>query len=109
MEGEMWVNDSQKRLARIRGQLTAEVKFAAGLLGHLEKGGHFEVEQRELSPGQWELTFMEVKMKGKALFFKTIAVEEKELRSDFHTVPDGLTLTEAAGMLARQVLVAANR
>lgn len=109
MEGEMWVNDSQRRLVRIRGQLTTDVKFAGGLLGHLERGGHFEVEQRELLPGQWELTFMEVNMKGKALFFKTIAVQEKEFRSDFHTVPDGLTLAEAAGMLARQVLVAAKR
>ena len=33
MEGEMWVNDSQRRLARIRGQLTAGMKFAGGLLG----------------------------------------------------------------------------
>ena len=109
MEGEMWVDKTQRRLVRIRGQLVADVKFAGGLLGHLEKGGHFDVEQRELFGGQWELTFMEVNMKGKALFFKTIAVKEKEYRSDFRIVPDGLTLAEAADMLTKQVLVAANR
>jgi hypothetical protein len=109
MEGEMWVHETQRRLVRIRGQLIADVKFAGGLLGHLEKGGHFNVEQRELSPGQWDLTFMEVDMKGKALFFKTIAVNEKEYRSDFRMVPDGLTLAEAADMLTKQVIVAANR
>ena len=32
--------------------------------------------------------------KGKALFFKTIVVEEKEDRSDFRMVPNGLTLAE---------------
>jgi hypothetical protein len=109
MEGEMWVQETQRRLARIQGQLVADVKFAGGLLGHLEKGGHFSVEQRELSPGQWDLTFMEVDMKGKALFFKTIDVNEKEKRSDFRTVPDDLTLAEAADMLIKQVIVAANR
>jgi len=109
MEGEMWVHETQRRLVRIQGQLVGDVKFAGGLLGHLEKGGHFNVEQRELLPGQWDLTFMEVDMKGKVLFFKTIAVKEKEYRSDFRTVPDGLTLAEAADMLTKQVVVAANR
>ena len=109
MEGEMWVYETQRRLVRIRGQLIADVKFAGGLLGHLEKGGHFNVEQRELLPGQWDLTFMEVDMKGKALLFKTIAVQEKEYRSDFRMVPDGLTLAEAADILVKEVIVASNR
>jgi hypothetical protein len=51
---------------------------------------------------------MEVDVKGKALFFKTIAVQQ-EYRSDFRTVPDGLTLTEAADTLTKQVFVAAIR
>jgi hypothetical protein len=109
MEGEMWVQETQRRLVRIQGQLIADVKFAGGLLGHLEKGGHFSVDLRELSPGQWDLTFVEVDMKGKALFFKTVAVKEKEYRSDFRMVPDGLTLAEAADMLTKQVIVAANQ
>jgi len=109
MEGEMWVHERQRRLVRIQGQLVADVKFGGGLLGYLEKGGHFSVEQRELSPGQWDLTSMEVDMRGKALFFKTIAVNEKEYRSDFRPVPDGLTLAEAADMLTKRVTVAANR
>ena len=91
MEGTMWVHERQQRLVHRSGQLVADVNFAGGLLGHLEKGGHFNVEQRELSPGQWELTFMEVDMKGKALFFKTIAVKEKEYRSDFPDSPNAGT------------------
>jgi hypothetical protein len=105
MEGEMWVDESQRRLVSIRGHLIADVKFAGGLLGYLEKGGNFDVEQREFSPGQWEITFLEVNMQGKALFFKTIAVQQKELRSDFRPVPAGLTLAEAEEMLNDQVQV----
>jgi hypothetical protein len=109
MEGEMWVHETQLRLVRIRGQLIGDVKFAGGLLGYLAKGGHFNVEQRELLSGQWDLTSMQVDMKGKALFFKIIAVQEREYRSDFRTVPDDLTLAEAAQMLTREVIEAANR
>jgi len=109
MEGEMWVHESQRRLVRIRGQLTADVKFGGGLLGHLEKGGYFNVGKRELLPGRWDLTFMEVNMKGKALFLKTISVQEKEYRTDFRMVPDDLTLAGAADMLTKQAVVAANR
>jgi hypothetical protein len=50
---------------------------------------------------------MEVNMKGKVLFFKTIAGQQKEHRSDFRTVPDSLTLCEAADMLTQHVMVAA--
>jgi hypothetical protein len=109
LEGEMWVHETQRRLVRFRGQLVTDVKFAGGLLGHLEKAGRFNVEQTELLPSQWELTVIEVDVKGKALFFKTIAVQEKEYRSDFQRVPGGLTLAEAADMLTKQVIVAANR
>jgi hypothetical protein len=109
MEGEMWVHATQRRLVRIRGRLIGDVKFAGGLLGHLEKGGQFNVEQAEVSPNDWELTAMEVDVKGKALFFKTIAVQEKEYRSNFDRVPGGLTLGEAADVLTKQAIVAANR
>jgi hypothetical protein len=108
MEGEMWVDEVQHRLVRIRGQLMTDVKFAGGLLGHLEKGGHFMVEQRELARGEWNLVTMEVDMKGKALLLKNIAVQQKEFRHDFRPVPDTLTFAEAADMLMNKVIVASN-
>ena len=73
-------------------------EIGGGLLGHLDKGGKFEVRQADGAPGQWEMTVLGVDMKGKALF-KTIGVHETENHSDFHRVPDDLTLAEAAGLL----------
>lgn len=108
LEGEVWVQASDRRLVRMRGHLTSEVKFAGGLLGHLDSGGYFDVMQRELSPGQWDMASMDIDMKGKILF-KTIAVQQKEYRSDFQRLPTNLSLSEAADILMKQVLVAANR
>jgi glutamine synthetase len=86
-----------------------DVKLGGGLLGHLDKGGKFEVRQAEVAPGQWEMTVLDVDMKGKALLFKTIDVRETENHSDFHPVPDDVTLAEAADILNRQIVVASNR
>jgi hypothetical protein len=38
MAGSIWVDLQQRRLGGIEGQLIKEVKFAGGLLGHLDKG-----------------------------------------------------------------------
>lgn len=109
MMGEMWVDTRQQRLVSIWGQLINEVKFAGGLLGHLEKGGQFTMKRVEMSPGNWELTDLSVNMQGKALLFKTISVQQKERHRNFERVPDDLNLSDAAGILLKQTLVAANR
>ncbi len=109
MEGEMTVDTKQERLVALDGHLMESVKFGGGLLGHLDKGGKFEVKQEEVAAGHWEMTVLMVDMKGKALLFKTISVQEIENHSDFHHVPDDLTLAEATGMLNGQIVDADNR
>jgi hypothetical protein len=55
------------------------------------------------------MTVLGVDMKGKALLFKTICVQESENHTDFQRVPEDLTLAEATGLLNRQIVVAENR
>jgi hypothetical protein len=109
MEGEMWVDCKQERLAGFDGHLTQTVKFGFGLLGHLDKGGHFEVRQAEVVPGHWDMTTLSLQMTGKALLFASIGVQKRENHRDFHRVSDDLTLSEAAGILNSQMVVADNR
>lgn len=78
-------------------------------MGHLNKGGHFEVRQTEVAAGHWEMAAMAVNMRGTALLFKKINVLETENRSDFQRVPDDLTFAQAAEILNRQVVIAENR
>ena len=103
MEGVLWVNGKQKRLAEISGHLTHPVKFGGGLLGHLDAGGHFYVKQEEVQPGYWELAVLDVDMKGKALFFKTIGVQEETKRTMFRKLRDDLTAAQGANLLNQQV------
>jgi hypothetical protein len=103
MEGKMWVDCKQERLAAFNGRLTQDVKFGLGLLGHLDKGGHFEVRQAEVVLGHWDITTMNLEMTGRALLFKRLDVQKKENRRDFHQVSDDLTLTQAADLLSKHI------
>ncbi len=103
MDGSLWVDEKQNRLAEMSGHLTNGVKFLGGLLGHLDRGGSFEVKQEEVAPGYWELTVLNVHMTGRALFFKTISQQQQFYRSDFKRVPDNLSLAQANEMLKKEV------
>src|SRR5438552_8721901 len=107
MAGEIWVDAQKQRLVSIYGQLMNEVRFGGGLLGHLEKGGQFTVKRTEIAPAHWEVTEMAVNMRGKALLFKTISVQQNELHQNFEHVSDYLTVADAAALLLKQTLIAA--
>jgi hypothetical protein len=101
MAGEIWINSKQRRIARISGQLMNSVTFGGGILGHLERGGHFSVERTEIAPEDWEVTEMDVNMQGKALLFKTISIKQKEIHRNFERVSSNLTIADAAAFLLR--------
>lgn len=99
LEGSLLLDAGQERLAEINGQLTSDVKFGWGLLGHLDQGGTFYVKQQDLGSGRWELAELNVQMSGKALLFKTITVREHQIFSDFRPEPDGISAQQALGYL----------
>ncbi|GAC1430568.1 MAG: hypothetical protein NVS1B11_14030 [Terriglobales bacterium] len=106
MEGELLVHAKDERLVSISGHLTDEVKFGGGLLGYLDKGGTFTVKREEVAPAQWMMTSMDVHMNGKALFIKTIAVQQKESRHNFQELTQDVTLADAANILNNRIVLA---
>jgi hypothetical protein len=94
MEGQLTIDREQKRVIEFSGHLLHEVKF--GILGHLDQGGTFDVRQQEVASSHWQVTLIKIDMRGKALFFKTLNVQQNEERSHFLEVPDTLTLAQAA-------------
>jgi hypothetical protein len=102
MEGTMLVDSKDKRLAGVEGHLIDDVKFGGGMLGRLEKNGAFAVERSQVGAGRWEITFLDIRMMAKALFFKTINVQDREYRTDFRRLPDDLTLQQAAQILENE-------
>jgi hypothetical protein len=87
MQGEMLIDETANRLAKIDGTLFKEVTFGWGILGKLYRGGRFLVEQSEVTPAHWETTRMILHFEGKALFIKPIHIDDNETAWDFQPVP----------------------
>jgi hypothetical protein len=108
MEGYILVDAAKYRIARIDGVLQKEVGFGWGILGHLDRGGHFLVEQGEVgSDSDWAITRMDLAITGKVLMFKNINFKQVEICSDFHSVPRDLTFAQGLEMLQKQEKVLA--
>jgi hypothetical protein len=99
MQGVLVIDPVAKRIARIDGNLFKEVAFGWGILGHLDKGGHFLVEQRDVGNGSWQVSRMSLAFTGKILLFKSLAIKSDETFSDFHEVPNNTSFAQGVEML----------
>jgi hypothetical protein len=102
MEGNVLVDPKQGRIARIDGTLAKEVGFGWGILGHLDPGGRFLVDQADVDGGNWEVTRMELKITGKVLFFKTLHFISTKTYSDFRPAPPNLSFAEGVELLKKR-------
>lgn len=87
MVGVMWVQGKEKRLVKLAGRLVEDVDFGLGILGKLKKGGTFETDRAEMSPGHWKTTLTDVHISGHILFFKSISEQQHEVDRDYKPVP----------------------
>jgi hypothetical protein len=102
MQGFILVDVVHYRLACIDGTLFKEVGFGWGILGHLDRGGRFIVQQRDVGDDLWEISNMTLNFTGKVLIFKNLAISSTEVFSDFRRVPPDLTFSQALEMLKKE-------
>jgi len=102
MSGFLVIDPKEHRIARIDGTLFREVSFGWGILGHLDKGGHFFVEQADVGEDSWEVTRMRLEFTGKILLFKNLSIKSDELFSNFQRVPSNTTFAQGVRLLEAQ-------
>jgi hypothetical protein len=97
--GTLTVNQTLKRMIDMDGRLVQRVDFGFGILGHVEKGGTFEVRREQVSATHWKTDLVEVHIQGKVLLFKNVTKDQREARSDFRPIPHDITLVKAKELL----------
>jgi len=102
MQGYLLIDADRHRIAEIDGTLFKEVGFGWGILGHLDKGGHFLVVQGDVGNGDWEITRMDLDFTGRVLLFKRINIKSNEVFSDFRAAPPELTFAQAVERLKKE-------
>jgi hypothetical protein len=103
MQGHVLIDAAANRLAEIDATLEKQVAFGWGILGHLDRGGHFLVQQAKVNHHEWELTRMELSFTGKIFLFKTLAIHSSDVFSDFHPVPGDLTFAQGVELLHKEL------
>ncbi|HEX3471867.1 MAG TPA: hypothetical protein VHT28_11845 [Silvibacterium sp.] len=97
--GTLVVNQKLKRMVDMDGRLVDRVDFGYGILGHVEKGGTFEIHREQVSEVHWKTNLVAVHIRGKVLLFKNVSKDQRESRSDFRPVPHDISLVAAKELL----------
>jgi hypothetical protein len=110
MKGVVVIDPVDRRIAKIDGVLFKEVSFGWGILGHLDKGGHFLVQQCDAGHDSWEISRMSLEFTGKILLFKSLSLKSDEVFDDFRSVPSDTTFAQGVQILkAEEGKLAPNR
>jgi hypothetical protein len=102
MAGTLLVDSTEKRIAEIEGTLQQDVGFGWGILGHLDRGGRFVVQQADVGGKHWEVTRMELSFTGKVLFFKKLDIRSSDIFSEFRPVPKELSFAQGVDLLKEE-------
>ncbi len=98
MNGEIWIDIAQERVARLEGHLTKDVDFAWGLFARLNKGGWIVIEQADIGSRQWHIVHFQMAMTGR-VFFVTKVFDTTEDESRFAPLPTSMSYKEAIQMV----------
>jgi hypothetical protein len=110
MKGVVVIDPVDRRIAKIDGVLFKEVSFGWGILGHLDKGGHFLVQQCDAGHDSWEISRMSLEFTGKILLFKSLSLKSDEVFDNFRGVPSDTTFAQGVQILkAEEGKLAPNR
>ncbi len=101
MKGDLYIDQSALRIAKIDATLFRDVPFGWGILGRLNKGGRFLVEQCRIEDGHWETTHSILSFTGKILLFKSLNIQQEDTLSEFRRMPDKLTVAQGLEHLKR--------
>ncbi|MGD1025023.1 MAG: hypothetical protein ABR880_19735 [Candidatus Sulfotelmatobacter sp.] len=110
MKGVVVIDPVARRIAKIDGALFKEVGFGWGILGHLDKGGHFLVQQCDAGHDSWEVSRMSLEFTGKILLFKSLSLKSDEVFDNFQRVPADTTFAQGVQLVkAEEAKLAQNR
>lgn len=95
MAGTISVREADARLCKLDATFTAPVEFGFGLLGHIDKGGHFLLVRRPVDPKVWKSVQIKVRIQGKLLLFKSISKDQSVTRTEVRLLPSHLSLVDS--------------
>ncbi len=95
LDGIVFVDLHDKRIARLSGSLASGVEFGYGVIGHVQQGGTTEITRIHLSEGIWKTSAEKIDINGRFVLLKSINKHQDESRTGFEPVAPGTTFAQA--------------
>jgi hypothetical protein len=99
MEGFVWLEPEQERIVRIEGKLVKDVSFGWGILGHLNKGGIYQITQTQVFPGVWRITTLNVDVRGRIFLVNGFRFFREEHNTRLQPTSASMTYRDAVQAL----------
>ena len=100
MSGTLLIDEKQVRMRQVDGHTSQDVSVSFGLAS-IKAGSNFMTERVHAEGADWKVGKVNVDIRGKALLFK-IARSQTSQHSDFHRIPDGMTVAASVELLEQQ-------
>jgi hypothetical protein len=107
LNGIVFIDLHDKRIARLSGSMGTRVKFGYGLIGHVEQRGTTEITRVHLSPGVWKTSTEKIDIDGRFVMLKTINKHQDESRTGFEPMAPHTTFAQALSEIEKNSLPAA--
>jgi hypothetical protein len=102
LDGTVFIDLHEKRIARLSGSLGSRVEFGYGLIGHVKQGGTTEITRVHLSPGIWKTSAEKIDLDGRFVMLKTINKHQDESRTGFAPVAPNTTFAQALDEIGKK-------
>ena len=102
LDGIVFIDLHDKRIARISGSLGTPVEFGYGVIGHVEQGGTTDITRVHLSQGVWKTSAEKIDINGRFVMLKTINKHQNESRTGFEPVAPDTTFAQALKEIERK-------
>jgi hypothetical protein len=102
LDGTVFIDIQDKRIAGLSGSLRTRVVFGYGLIGHVEQGGTTKITRVHLSPGVWKTSAEKIDIDGRFVMLKTINKHQDESRTSFEPVAPDTTFAQALNKIQKK-------
>jgi hypothetical protein len=104
LDGIVFVDLQEKRIARLSGSLGTSVVFGYGVIGRVEQGGTTEITRVRLSPQVWKTSAEKIAIDGRFVMLKTINKHQDESRTGFEPIAPDTTFAQALDKIEKNRL-----
>jgi hypothetical protein len=102
LDGIVFVDLHDKRIARLSGSLATGVEFGYGVIGHVQQGGTTEITRVHLPEGTWKTSAEKIDINGRFVLLKSINKHQDERRTGFEPVAPDTTFAQALNEIEKR-------